>query len=171
MLIKPNPDDYPQFYRDYVNSVPDENIIGYLEDQLKEIEKLFNSVPAEKENYNYAPGKWSVKEVLGHLADWERILSTRALIFARDTEADFPQLDHDVIMNAAGFNNYSINELLKLFEINRRATILLFKSFRDEHWERKGLSGGNRFTAKSKPYIIAGHVKHHLAVLKEKYLH
>ena len=169
-MPRPKDNEYAPFYADYLMNLKDENIIEFQKNQLGEIKLIFNSIDEDKGNYTYAEGKWTVKEVLGHLVDTERILAYRTLSFARGEKQTLPGFEQDDYVEEGFFNNRTVKDLLNEFIALREANILMFKSFSDEVLMRRGNANNNEFTVNALQYIIPGHVKHHLKILKEKYL-
>lgn len=170
MTARPASSEYPEWYDGYVQSVPDGDIVELMEKQLKEVASLLNEIDDEKSLYRYSGDKWSIRELLGHLNDTERIMTYRALRFARGDKTDIPQYDHNEYVETAKFDKIPFEDLKKEFRFLRKATIILFKNFTEEQFAAKGYSGGKEFTVKAKAYIIVGHVNHHLKIIREKYL-
>ena len=169
MPAKPLSNEYPEYYFQYTDLVPEEDIIAQLEDQISELISTFGTLSEERLLYRYAIGKWSAKEIVGHLVDAERNLVNRAFRFARLDDADIPQFDeNDYVLNA-GFDRFPVDDLLYQFELERKGTVALFNSFSDEEWLRSGTAGGKKFTVRAFPFILAGHVLHHLKVFNERY--
>ncbi len=166
----PKENEYTPSYADYLMNLEDVEIIEFQKDQLKKIKQLFDSINEEKGNYAYAEGKWTVKEVLGHLVDTERILAYRALSFARGEKQILPGFEHDDYVKEGFFENRTIKDLLNEFTSLREANILMFKSFSDEVLMRRGNANNHELTVNAFQYIIPGHVDHHLKILMEKYL-
>ena len=170
MLTKPLPEEYPEYYGKYIESLPETGIIDFLERQTNEILNLFRSLPEEKFSFAYAEGKWSIKELLGHLIDSEIILGYRSLTYARRDNTNLPTYDHDEYVKTGFFESINSLLLLKHYSVVRESNLLLFKSFSDKVWISKGNTGGKIFSTRAIPYITAGHTKHHISVLKERYL-
>jgi len=169
-MTRPKLTECPEWYHGYINSVPDGNIIELMEEQLKEVAAILNSIPKEKELFRYDEGKWSIKELIGHINDAERILSYRALRFLRKDKTDVGQYDHDKYVKAAKFDNIDFEILKKEFRFLRKATLMIFQNVAEDQWMFEGVSDGKSFTLRAMAYIIVGHVNHHLTVLKDKYL-
>lgn len=168
--MRPDQNEYPEWYAGYVQSVPDGNILTIMQNQLDDVLKILSGISAGKEKYSYAPGKWTVKELLGHINDAERIFSYRSLRFIRKDSANLPQYDHDKYVVEGNFNSVPFNDLKNEFEFLRRANIILFKNLKEDDWKFKGLSGGKEFTVLALAYIMTGHAAHHMQILKERYL-
>lgn len=169
-MTRPKLSECPEWYHGYINSVPDGDIVVLMEQQLKDVAAILNSIPKEKESFRYAQDKWSVKELVGHLNDGERILSYRALRFLRFDKTDLSQYDHDLYVKAAKFDEIDFEILKKEFRFLRKATVMIFQNVTEDQWAFEGLSGGKSFTLRAMAYILVGHVNHHIKVLQEKYL-
>ena len=168
--MRPNPGDYDPYFEQYIKLVEGDNIIKILYDQGKTTRELINSISDYKGNYRYADGKWTIKEVLGHILDSERIFAYRALCLARGEKKSLPGFDHNDYVIEGNFNSRELLELSFEFKLLRESNLLLFKSFSEEMLCKKGLANEASVTVLALFYIIAGHEKHHLNVLEEKYL-
>ncbi|MBU0560116.1 MAG: DinB family protein [Bacteroidetes bacterium] len=170
MKNRPVNTEYPEWYQQYVDAVADGDIVEALKNQLKESAELLNEISKEKSSHRYAEGKWSIKELLGHVIDAERILSYRLLRFARKDKTDLSQYDHDEYVINSQNDVDSFEDLKKEFRFVRKSTLMLLSKLNDEAWLLTGCSGGKSFTVRAMAFIIAGHEKHHMKILKEKYL-
>jgi uncharacterized damage-inducible protein DinB len=168
--VRPGSDEYGAFYSGYVDRVPEGDLVAILEHQIEDTLALLRSVPDEDGDRRYAPGKWSVKEVVGHLADTERVMSYRALRVARGDSTPLPGFEQDDYVAAADFSRRSLAILLSELEVLRRGTVALFDSLTEEDWARRGTASGHPVTPRSLACIIAGHELHHRQVLMERYL-
>lgn len=169
-LVRPEPTEYGDFYRGYVDMVGEGNILRLLTAQRDTALQLLRSIDEERAEHRYAAGKWSIKEVIGHVTDSERVFAYRALCFARGERAPQPGFDQDAYVAAADFNRRSLGDLAAEFSQARYANVTLFGGFDDDVWLRRGVANGVEFTVRSIPYIIAGHELHHIAVIRERYL-
>lgn len=167
---RPNPDEYHEFYAGYVALVPDGDILAILREQLGETQALLGSLPAGRHDVRYAPGKWTLKQVLGHVIDGEWIFSYRALRFARGDQTPLAGMDQDRFVDGSNHAERPLQELLREFEHLRRAGIALFESFSPEMLDRSGVASDCRFTVRALLYFNAGHLAHHLGVLRDRYL-
>lgn len=167
--MRPEPNEYGAFYRGYIEQVGPGNIVETLKDQMHETYTLINSLTAKQAGYRYAEGKWTVKEVIGHLIDSERIFAYRGLCFARNESKSLPGFDQDAYVDEGNFTERSTKSLGDEYFSLRNATIVLFDSFSEEILSRQGIANDATFSVRSLAYIIAGHEKHHLNVLREKY--
>lgn len=170
MLQKPTANQYPEYFQRYVNLVPDGDIFEILKSNKEKMILLLSGLSDKQAEYRYAEGKWSIKEVLGHIIDTERIFAYRTLRMGRNDKTNIPQYDHDAYVAEAKFDNQKIADLIEHYKAVRDASISLVKSFDENAWERIGLSGGKEFITKCFPFIIAGHEIHHLGIIKERYL-
>ncbi|MFC2083507.1 DinB family protein [Bacteroidota bacterium] len=170
MTAPPTKTECPEWYHNYIQLVPEGEILDILENQLLEYSNLVDNIPTQKHTFKYAEGKWTIKEILGHINDAERILVYRALRFARDDKTDIPQYDHDVYVEKAAFNTIPFKDLAEEFKHLRKSAILLFRNFENKTWEMEGTAGGAKFSVKAIAYIIVGHTAHHIKVLRNKYL-
>lgn len=167
---RPDRGEYDAFYHQYISLVPDGDIIDTLKDQLTSSLELFSHIPEDKLNYRYAPGKWTTKEVIGHIIDVEWLFTYRALQFARGDGSPLPGMDQERWMAGAHFTRRGMQSLLNEFRHLRSANIALFESFDEEILHRTGIAFDRSFTVRSILYIIAGHQLHHVAALTSRYL-
>lgn len=167
--MKPKPNEYDSYYETYISALPDFHIKQILEEQIDTIQNMFSNMDEEKGNFAYSEGKWTIKEVLGHIVDTERIFSYRALSFARGETQKIPGYDQNEYVAKGNFNKRSINSLIYEFTYLRKSNIILLLSFDEETLNNKGNANGKQITVNALLYILAGHVNHHIKVLKEKY--
>lgn len=167
---RPHNDEYADFFAGYVALVPDGDIITILRDQLDPTLDLLRSVPVEKHDYRYAPDKWTLKQVVGHVMDGEWVFTYRALRFARGDQTQLPGMDQDTFMAHAPFDERSLDDILAEFSHLRQANTTLFDSFGEEVLDRTGIASECRFSVRALLYFNAGHLAHHLNVLQERYL-
>ena len=160
--------EYFNYYISLVSNSPDVNTA--LEQTHKTTNDLLDLITEEKGNYVYAYGKWTIKELLVHLIDTERIFCNRALRFARNDQTDLPGYNHDEYVPNSGANERTLNDISNEFNIVRQGTIALFNSFTPEMLERKGTANGNNLTVLAIGFVISGHEKHHVNILDERYL-
>ena len=166
---RPAYEEYPAFYHKYVDSLPEGNIFQTLEDQLTELENRVAKLAAEKWTHRYAAGKWSVKEVLGHMIDAERVFSFRALCFARGDKNELPGFDENMYVEKGNFDKVSEKELVRHLICIRRANVLLYSTFGDKELARTGKANGSLVSVRALVFITAGHFQHHLNILRERY--
>jgi hypothetical protein len=169
-MERPDRSEYAEYYHTYVAKIPDGDIVDILESQRGEFVSRLRGIPEERGDYRYAEEKWSVKEVLGHVVDAERLFGSRALAFARGDKTPLPGFEQDDYVARGNFSERSLADLAAEFESLRTSLIFLFRSFNDDIWMRRGTASGFEFTTRAIPWIMAGHVAHHAAVLEERYL-
>ena len=169
MINRPNPDEYSEYAGRYINLVGDGQIVDILESQKEESCRLFTGIGEERSKYAYAEGKWTIKQMLGHMADTERIFAYRALVFSHES-ITLPGFDQDVYMQQATFNSRPLEDLVNEFKAVREASIYLFKWMTDEQSKQKGIASGSPFSPRAYAYMIAGHEVYHWGILRERYL-
>jgi uncharacterized damage-inducible protein DinB len=169
-IIRPSPDEFASYYAAYVGNVPDGDVTELLESQLTEYRALLGGLDDEAALHRYAPGKWSVKQVVGHVTDSERIFSYRALRMARADRTPLPGFDENDFVANARFDERGIGDLLDEFNAVRRASLYLYRSLSDEEAARRGVANGVDTSVRALIYISAGHAAHHLGILRTKYL-
>ncbi len=170
-IEKPKAGEYPPYASVYIELLPDDGLVlRHMRENLKRTTAFILSLPEEKLAFRYAPGKWTVKEILAHVSDDERIYAYRALRFARGDGRELPGFEQDAYALHSGANGRTVESLLEEFAAVRRATIALFDGFDEEMLKRSGVADGNRATARALAYHIAGHELRHMGVIKERYL-
>ncbi len=170
MITRPETNEYAPDYGKYVTLVPDGVIATTLAAQLEETLALFHSISEEQGSYAYAPGKWSIKELLGHIIDCERIFAYRALCIGRNDKTPLPGFEQDDYVASTDFNARTLSTLIDEFAAVRQANLALFKHFTDAEWQRRGTASENEVSARALAYIIAGHELYHRGILKTRYL-
>lgn len=170
MIQRPQIDEYNEFYGGYVGRVPEgADILALLSGQPEALRALLQNITDEQASIRPAPAEWSVKEVLGHVADTERVFAYRLLRIARGDQTALPGFDQDEFVNGTDFNRRSLANLLDEFELQRRANLLLAASLTVEEIDRRGVASGNPISVRAVLYILAGHVQHHIESLKTDY--
>jgi uncharacterized damage-inducible protein DinB len=169
-MKRPDPSEFFEYYGHYVDLVPDGDILVTLAAQMQQTLDVLAGVGPELADYRYAPEKWSVKEVIGHVIDAERVFGYRALHFARRDPAPLPSMEQEDWARASNAAARSIRSLAGEFELVRRSHIALFKSLDDDASTLSGTASGYEFTVRTFPYLMAGHEMHHRGVLLERYL-
>jgi hypothetical protein len=169
--LRPGPTEYAEHYRTYVDQVPEGHIVATLELQVEDTLALLRSpAVAAKADYAYGPGKWTIKQVVGHVTDAERIFTIRALRFARADTTPLPAFDENAYVDQGGFEERPLAGLIDDFAAVRHASIRLFRSFSAEAWERWGVASGKDISVRALAWITAGHELHHRRILQERYL-
>jgi len=168
MSSKPNPDEYAAYYGKYINLAGDEPILDTLQQLKEDTYSFFNSIDTDKADYAYAEGKWTIKEVLGHLIDAERTFAYRALAFARGQE-ELPGFDENAYVENAHFDARLLKDLAAEFRQVRESNMYLFRSLSSEQLMATGVASNNKVSVRAILYITAGHEIHHLNIIKERY--
>lgn len=166
---RPAPDEHAPYQAAYIAHVPRGDVLEALRGQLDEVLALAAQVPRERESFRYAPGKWSVVEVLGHVTDMERVFGQRALGFARRDPGPFPGVDEDPYVAAADFGARGLASVLREFEHLRRANLELFAHLDADALRRRGRASGYELSVRGLLYLVAGHAAHHVGVLRARY--
>ena len=167
-MNRPQPHEYPEWGAQYINLVDQDDVLILLEKQSEEFPEFLNNF-IEKADYAYAPGKWTIKELAGHMIDTERILCYRLLSFARGESSPLPGFEEDEYVKNAHFADRSLHSIGEEFSLLRRANQYLFKSLNEAALSRLGTASGRLISVRAILFIIAGHVIHHTKIIKERY--
>lgn len=162
--------EFKPYYELYLNRVSSTTELFEALEQKDELVDFFNSIPKEKQEFRYAPEKWTPKQILQHLIDTERIFTNRALRFAREDFTELPGYDENHYAEHCFSNNRSIEDLLEEYKVVRTSSIHLFKSFEESVLTLIGQASGGAFSVRVIPFILCGHQKHHIHIIKERYL-
>jgi len=166
---RPQANEHAESHLVYLSKVPGDDILSFLQLQLDSTLSLFAAIDESKGNFRYEPAKWSIKEVLGHITDTERVFAYRAVTIARGDQTALPGFDQDVWAKHGNYGQLSLRELAEEFESVRRSTILLLRHLAPEAWDRRGTANTKQVTTRAVAYIMGGHAQHHLDILKERY--
>lgn len=169
-MPKPSPTTYPEYFKKYVDQVPEEDLATAFSNQLPVVKDLLNSIPEEKSMYAYDTGKWTLKELLQHMTDTERIFNYRALCIARKETVSLPGFDENTYAAHSNANARTWQDLVDEFLAVRRSTELLYKSFTGDALDTSGLSNNKPLTVNSLGFTTLGHFYHHKKVIEERYL-
>ena len=169
-MNRPNETEYAPDFQGYVDQVSENDIVHVLRGELDELDVLLGRVAPDKETLAYADGKWSIREIIGHLIDGERVFGYRALCIARGEKQNLPGFDQNDYMLTAPYNHIELEDLLSELRLVRLSNIAMFRSLDEEAWNRVGTANGNEITVRALAFIMGGHVRHHMNVLKERYL-
>ncbi|MCE3295190.1 MAG: hypothetical protein K0R65_904 [Crocinitomicaceae bacterium] len=170
MITKPDITTIPDYFVYYTGLVQQNNLVEALAKNYGTNLELFASIPVEKENFAYAPGKWTVKQVLSHLIDTERVFSYRALRFSRRDSTDLPGYDENLFADNSNTENMMLERLMEEYRCVRKSTLSLFEAMNDEMLDFRGTANQMECSARSLGFMIAGHEIHHCNVLKQRYL-
>lgn len=166
---RPEPDEIPSHYVGYIQRVPELDPVIVCAEQIEETTTLLRPLSDTDAMYRYARGKWSIKEVVGHLADVERIMAYRALRIARGDTTPLPSFDENAYVPVARFDNRSLADLVGELRTTRAATLALLRTFDAEAWWRRGTASGKPVSVRALGYMIPGHERHHVDILKTRY--
>lgn len=172
MALRPSKSEYSDFYQPYLDVIPEgsSGLIELMNSSLEACNSLLEDLDSSKENYRYADGKWSVKELLLHIIDAERVFAYRALRFARNDSTELRGFDENLYVEFSDVSQRSLSDLLKEFNWVRKSNILMFESLDDEALSRMGRVEDNPISVRALGFIICGHLMHHLRVIQERYL-
>ena len=169
-LKRPGSGDYNAYYDRYVTLVTEDDVLAVMRAQLQATPAFLESLPKERIEHRYAPGKWTLREVIGHVIDMEWVFTARALHFARAVPGALPGVEQDDVMAVANFAARPWSGMIEEYRHLRAANLELFSGFDDAAWARTGVASGNPIRVGAIPFIMAGHERHHLAVIRERYL-
>lgn len=170
MKIRPERVEAAAYYFKYIDRVTSDDVVAALAAQLDGVSRLLGSISDEKSLYRYAADKWSIRQVLNHVTDSERVFLFRAFWFARKFETPLPSFDQDVAAAAARADMVPWGEHIEEFRNVRASALSFFRTLPDEAWPRLGIASDNPFTVRALAYVIAGHADHHVAIVRERYL-
>jgi hypothetical protein len=166
---RPEADEYAPFYAGYVARVTEDDILGVLAAQKDEIGRLTRTLPEAKQSYRYAEGKWTIGEVLSHLIDGERVFGYRAFCFSRGEQAPLPSFDENQYVSGSRAGDVPLAALGAEFAAVRESNLAFLRRLGDDAWARTGTASGKPVSVRALAWIMAGHPRHHLAVLRERY--
>jgi hypothetical protein len=169
-MYQPLTNEYAPFYENYIKLASGQPIMRKLKSQLNNIDDFLADIPPAKYDYAYAEGKWTIKQVISHLIDTERVMTYRMLRIARNDQTDLPGYDQDAIVANTDIEKYTYSDLVDELVMLRQANLFFFKSLTDEDLKKKGTANGNVVSAGALLFIIYGHIEHHFNILKELYL-
>ena len=169
MIGRPQEGEAAPYYFTYINQVEGAQVVSTLKSQLEESLALFSAISEERSLHRYAPEKWSIRQVLNHITDTERAFAFRTLWFARGFESPLPSYDQNIAAAGAKADGIGWAAQVEEFRYVRLATIALLENLPEEAWPRRGIASDNPFTVRALAYIIAGHVAHHVRILRERY--
>lgn len=168
-MKRPEAGEFAEYYGKYIAKVPGTDVVGILESERLHMSQLFAGRGERDGNFRYAPGKWTIKEILGHVTDGERIFTYRALRIARGDETPLASFEQDDYVKNGGFAARKLADLVEEFDAVRGASISLFRSFDEAAWARRGVASQKPVTARALGFITAGHQIHHRMILEESY--
>ena len=166
---RPDSSEYASFYHGYVSAVPEGDIVALLRDGGRELVEAVRRIPEARGGYRYGDDKWTIREVLGHMIDAERIFCYRALRMARGDVTPLPGFEEKEYVRSAGSDQRTLADLARELEVVRESSVLLFESLPEDAWVRRGVASGKEVSVRALAYIVAGHPRHHLRILRERY--
>jgi len=168
-MSRPTETEYAPDYQSYVAHVTEDDILPAMRSQIDAVDVLLDRVAPERETYAYAEGKWTIRQIVGHLIDGERVFGYRALCIARGETQDLPGFDQDEYMPNAPYEHVELEDLLSEFRLVRLSNIAMLRTLDETAWTRIGMANGAPVSVRALVYIMVGHVRHHLGVLRERY--
>jgi DinB family protein len=167
-MARPSPSEYAQPYEAYVKLVPETDIVEALQSQGETTQAFLRGVPELEAGRRHAPYTWSVKQVVGHVADAERIFGARALRFARNDPTPLPGFDENPYVDEGHFDDRTLADIARELELIRLSHVQLFRGLRDDAWSRSGIASTHLITVRALAYVIAGHERHHISILRKR---
>jgi len=167
---RPSPGNYHPYYQKYMDLLPDGDILQFMEEQGETAAQFFAGIGEEQADIRYAPGKWSIREVAGHVSDTERVFAYRALRFSRGDDTPLPGFEQDIYVKNGAANDRSMLSLAEEFRQLRISNVLLFRGFTPEMWQRRGTASDAPIITAAIPFLMAGHLQHHLNMIRNDYL-
>ena len=169
-MTHPSSNEYAHYHARYVSLLPEDgDVVAMLRAQIDELAAIASRVPEERETFAYEPGKWSVRHVFGHICDAERIFAYRALCISRGESAPLPGFDEKDYTERATYGSRPLRDLVDELLLTRRANVLMFAGFDDAAWRRRGVASEQPVSVNGIAWVMAGHVRHHLNVLRDRY--
>ena len=168
-MSRPQEPEFASFYAGYVALVPEDDIMGVLTSQTADVRAIAQAVPEERETYAYAPGKWTIRQVMGHITDAERVFGHRAFCIARGEQQSMPGYDENAYMAESGCHDCPLADLVDEFAAVRAVNLAFLRKLPPEAWRRMGVANGTPVSVTALAYMLAGHARHHLGVLRERY--
>src|SRR5262245_47319922 len=169
-VSRPEAAEYAPHFEKYIALVPDGDLMNLLEAQPEEVRRTLSGVSEERAGHRYAEGKWSIRQVIGHLADSERVFGYRALCVARGEQAGLPGFDENQYVANAPFDSVPLAELIRELEVVREGHVRLLRRLAPEAWLRTGTANAKAISVRALAFVMVGHVRHHLVILRERYL-
>lgn len=169
-MNRPEKTEYDRYYETYISLVPETEIVSTLENQLSEIQNFSAKISEEKGAFAYAEGKWTIKELIGHMIDSEKIFAYRALRIARADRTPIEGYEQDGYIENGNFDAYRLSDLIEELTLSRRSNISFFKNLNNAAWLRKGTANNAEISVRALAFIMVGHIRHHANILETRYL-
>ena len=168
-MQRPNENEYAPAYQSYVSHVTEDEILPAMRSQIDALDVLLDRVTPERETFAYAEGKWTIRQIIGHLMDGERVFGYRVLCIARGETQNLPSFDENEYMVNAPYENVELEDLLSEFRLVRLSTIAMLRTLDETAWTRMGMANGAPVSVRALAYIMVGHTRHHMGVLRKRY--
>jgi DinB superfamily len=169
LSARPGASEYAPYFSGYVGLVPEADVLTVLEDQLNEVPRLGEQIPADRETFRYAEGKWSIREVFGHLIDAERVFGYRAFCISRGEIAPLPSFDENIYVQQSGYVERPLGDLIREFNFVRSGNLGFLRCLDDQAWGRIGTASNKPISVLALAFIMGGHVRHHFNILRARY--
>lgn len=169
-MNRPLESEYAPYYENYISLVPENEILPVMRSQMDELDVLLGRVDAAQETFRYAEGKWSIREIVGHLIDGERVFGYRVFCIARGEQQNLPGFDQNDYMATAPYDGIDLEDLLSELRLIRLGNVAMLRTLDEESWSRVGTANDSQVTVRALAFVMAGHVRHHMNVLRERYL-
>ncbi|HVN48172.1 MAG TPA: DinB family protein [Bacteroidota bacterium] len=169
MNKRPAEDEYQSYYVRYISLVPETEILPVLHRQIEELQQLASGISSERETFRYAPGKWTIREVFGHLVDYERVFAYRAFCISKGDQASFPSFEQDDYIYNAHYNQRPLADIMDELLLLRKSNLAFLSLLTDDDWNRRGTVNNHSISVLALGYMMAGHIRHHVNVLKQNY--
>ena len=169
-MNRPTQSEYAPSYEGYISQVSENDILPVLRAQMDELDVLLEHVAPDQETFRYAEGKWSIREIVGHLIDGERVFGYRVFCIARGEQQNLPGFDQDDYMLTAPYDRIDLEDLMSELRLIRLGNIAMFRTLDEAAWSRSGVANNNSVSVRALAFIMAGHLRHHMNVLRERYL-
>jgi hypothetical protein len=166
---RPESDEFAPYYTGYVSRVTEEDVVGALEKQVRDVRSTLQAFSGERESFAYAPGKWSVRQVAGHLVDAERVFGYRAFCISRGEQAALPSFDENAYVVQSDTGRRLLADVVAELAHVRESNLIVLRNLDAEAWSRRGTASGHPVSVRALAYIMAGHIRHHLEILRERY--
>lgn len=168
-MSRPAETEYASFYQGYVSHATEDDILPAMRSQIDALDVLLDHVTPERETYAYGEGKWTIRQIVGHLIDGERVFGYRALCIARGETQNLPGFDENAYMPNAPYEHIELEDLLSEFRLVRLSNIAMFRTLDETAWTRMGMANDAPVSVRALAYVMVGHTRHHMGVLRERY--
>jgi len=168
-MRRPDASEHAPYFSRYIDLVPEDDVLTVLQTQSDQTQQMLASISEERSAYRYEPEKWSIKGVVGHMADTDRIFGYRLLAIARGDTNSLPGFDENAYAANSNFDRWSFRDLVESLALVRKSNLLVMRNLSDEDWDRRGVANGNPTSSRALAFMMVGHERHHVKVLRERY--